>query len=55
MFNDAFKEKKDGSNHITGTMLNKLDRGTYYLIVTAGGTAYILYKNKEFKHELPVA
>lgn len=35
--------------HITGFRVDCIDRGDYYLVKVAGGNAYLLYKNREYK------
>ena len=46
---DNQRLKKDGEMHITGTVMTKLDRGDFWLVKTAGPSAYMLYKDKEYK------
>lgn len=48
MYGDAFHLVKDGTNHTTGTVTNKIDRGDFYLVKTNGPSAYMLYKDREF-------
>ena len=49
IYGDVQKIKRDGLSHVTGFVLNRVDRGDYWLIKTVGAYAYILWKDKEYK------
>ena len=38
-----------GKPHVTGFVVMRLDRGPFWIVKTVGGSAYLLYKKKEFK------
>jgi hypothetical protein len=51
IYNDTEKRKRDGSNLVTGFILNRLDRGDYWLVQTVGQSVYMLFKHRAHKEK----